>query len=185
MPGAPARVDAARVAICPGSYDPVTLGHLDVVRRAAELFDVVVAAVVRNHAKATLFDADERARLIRVSLAADPVTAGVRVDLVPDGLLVDYARSVGAVAVVKGLRSGTDFAYELPMARMNRHLTGIETVFLPGEPSYEHISSSMVKEVARLGGDVSALVPPVVLAALATRFAPHPPTVGGAGPARR
>ena len=120
MPGA-----QQRVAICPGSYDPFTLGHLDVIRRAAGLFDVVVAAVVRNHSKATLFDVAERAGLTRASLAADPAAAAVRVDVVPDGLLVDYARSVGAIAVVKGLRSGTDFGYELPMARMNRQLSGI------------------------------------------------------------
>lgn len=171
---------AERVAVCPGSYDPVTLGHLDVIRRAARLFDVVVAAVVRNHAKATLFGVDERAGLLQASLVADPTTADVRVDVVPDGLLVDYARTVGAIAVIKGLRSGTDFAYELPMARMNRHLSGIETVFLPGEPTYEHISSSMVKEVARLGGDVSALVPPAVLTALTQRFAVPPRGMGAA-----
>lgn len=158
-----------RLAICPGSFDPLTLGHLDVIRRAVTLFDTVVAAVVRNHSKATLFDVAERAELAALSLAQDPATTEVRVDVVPDGLLVDYARQVGAVAIVKGLRSGTDFAYELPMSLMNRHLTGIETVFLPGEPRFEHISSSMVKEVARLGGDVSALVPAAVLGPLLAR----------------
>ncbi len=160
----------SRVAVCPGSFDPVTLGHLDVVRRAVTLFGTVIVAVVRNHSKATLFDVDERAQLMSESLATDPATADVEVDVVPDGLLVDYARSRGAVAIVKGLRSGTDFAYELPMALMNRHLSGIETVFLPGEPRFEHISSSMVKEVARLGGDVASLVPPTVLAPLLERL---------------
>lgn len=164
----------ARIAVCPGSFDPVTNGHVDVVRRAAVLFDTVVVAVVRNHAKSTLFTAEERADLIRRSLAEDsagrPATADVRVDVVEDGLLVDYAAGVGAVALVKGLRSGTDFAYEVPMALMNRHLRGIETVFVPGDQRYDHISSSMIKEVARLGGDVSGLVPDVVLEALLGRL---------------
>lgn len=159
-----------RVAVCPGSYDPVTVGHVDVVRRAAALFDEVVAAVVPNPSKSSLFTPDERADLMRAALAGAP---GVRVEVAPDGLLVDYASSVGAVALVKGLRSGTDFAYEMPMALMNRHLTGIETVFVPGDPRYEHISSSLVKEVARHGGDVTGLVPAAVLAPLLDRLAAH------------
>jgi pantetheine-phosphate adenylyltransferase len=161
------RVERSRVAICPGSYDPVTVGHVDVVTRAAALFDVVVAAVVPNPSKASLFSADERADLMREALAG---VAGARVEIAPEGLLVDYATSLGAVALVKGLRSGTDFAYEMPMALMNRHLTGIETVFVPGDPRYEHISSSLVKEVARYGGDVAGLVPAPVLAPLLARL---------------
>ena len=168
------RDDAAeRIAVCPGSFDPVTNGHVDVVRRATALFDAVVVAVVRNHAKSTLFTAEERADLIRQSLAADPdrvADADVRVDVVEGGLLVDYAAGIGAVALVKGLRSGTDFAYEVPMALMNRHLRGVETVFVPGDQRYDHISSSMIKEVARLGGDVSGLVPEVVREALLARL---------------
>jgi pantetheine-phosphate adenylyltransferase len=148
------------LAVCPGSYDPVTNGHVDIVRRAAALFDDVVVAVLANPAKAGLFALEERLDLLRASLAESP---GVRVEAVPGGLLVDYARSIGASAVVKGLRSGTDFAYELPMALMNRHLTGLETVFLPGNPAFEHVSSSLVKEVASYGGDVRGLVPDVVL----------------------
>lgn len=159
-----------RVALCPGSFDPVTVGHVDVVRRACALFDTVLVAVVRNHSKATLFTAVERADLMRRSLAEDPATADVRVDVVEGGLLVDHAAGVGAVAIVKGLRSGTDFAYEVPMALMNRHLTGIETVFVPGDPRFGHISSSMVKEVARLGGDVGGLVPDPVLAPMLERL---------------
>lgn len=155
--------DHPRLAVCPGSYDPVTLGHLDVIARSAGLFDEVVAAVVHNPAKAGMLGTDERADLLREVLAQDERTRAVRVDVVPGGLLVDYCREVGAAAVVKGLRSGTDFSYELPMALMNRHLSGLETVFLPGEPRYEHISSSLVKEVARHGGDVSDLVPAAVL----------------------
>jgi pantetheine-phosphate adenylyltransferase len=155
--------------VCPGSFDPVTAGHLDVIRRAGVLFDEVVVAVLTNPAKAATFTLDERLEMLRESLA-DP---GVRVESVTDRLLVDYCRSVGAVAVVKGLRSGTDFAYELPMALMNRHLSGLETVFLPGDPRLEHVSSSLVKEVVAHGGDVTGLVPDVVLGRLTARLAPH------------
>jgi pantetheine-phosphate adenylyltransferase len=150
-------------AVCPGSYDPVTLGHTDVIARAAAMFPQVVAAVVHNPGKRGLLEVGERAELLREVLGGDAATAGVRVDVVDGGLLVDYCRSVGAGVVVKGLRGGTDFSYELPMALMNRHLSGLETVFLPGAPRYEHISSSLVKEVARHGGDVTDLVPPAVL----------------------
>jgi pantetheine-phosphate adenylyltransferase len=149
------------LAVCPGSYDPVTNGHVDVVRRARTLFDEVVVAVLANPAKRGLFSLDERVDLLTASFAG---MDGVRVDAVGAGvLLVDYCRSVGAAAIVKGLRSGTDFAYELPMALMNRHLAGLETVFLPGDPTLEHVSSSLVKEVAAHGGDVTGLVPDAVL----------------------
>ncbi len=154
--------------VCPGSFDPVTNGHVDVVRRATALFDDVVVAVLVNPAKRGLFSLDERLVLLHDAVAG---LDRVRVEVAPGGLLVDYCRSVGAAAVVKGLRSGTDFAYELPMALMNRHLSGLETVFLPGEPAFEHVSSSLVKEVASHGGDVSGLVPDGVLAALTARFA--------------
>jgi pantetheine-phosphate adenylyltransferase len=158
---------APHIAVCPGSYDPVTNGHLDVVARASGLFDEVVVAVLTNPAKQPTFTLDERLEMLRESLG---VLDGVRVEAVSDGLLVDFCRQVGAGAVVKGLRSGTDFAYELPMARMNRHLSGLETVFLPGEPRFEHVSSSLVKEVASHGGDVSGLVPDAVLARLLARL---------------
>ncbi len=164
--------DGGRVAVCPGSYDPVTMGHVDVIVRAAALFEHVVAAVVHNPGKDVLFGTDERADLLRGVLAGDPRTAAVRVDVVAGGLLVDYCRSVGAQAVVKGLRSGTDLAYERPMALMNRHLSGLETVFLPGEPRYEHVSSSLVKQVARNGGDVTELVPAAVLGPMLARLRP-------------
>jgi pantetheine-phosphate adenylyltransferase len=150
----------SHLAVCPGSYDPVTSGHVDVVRRATALFDEVVVAVLANPAKAGLFSLDERVDLLRASLTDLP---GVRVDAVGGGLLVDYCRSVGAAAVVKGVRSATDVAYELPMALMNRHLTSVETVFLPGDPAFAHVSSSLVKEVASYGGDVRGLVPDPVL----------------------
>jgi pantetheine-phosphate adenylyltransferase len=152
-----------RRCVCPGSFDPVTEGHLDVIRRATALFDEVIVAVVHNPAKAGTFDLATRLELLRQSLADQPA---VRVEVVGDGLLVDFCRDVGAVAVVKGLRGGTDFAYELPMALMNRHLSGLETVFIAGEPSLTHVSSSLVKEVAFHGGDVTGLVPDVVLKAL-------------------
>lgn len=153
--------------MCPGSFDPVTSGHVDVVRRASSLFDEVIVAVLVNPAKAGLFTLQERLEMLAESVHGLP---GVRVEAVEGGLLVDYCRRVGAVAVVKGLRSGTDFAYELPMALMNRHLTGLETVFLPGDPRFEHVSSSLVKEVAEHGGDVTGLVPDGVLVRLAKRL---------------
>lgn len=160
-------------AVCPGSYDPVTLGHVDVVVRAAALFDHVVVAVVHNPAKAGLFPVPQRRELLAEvidSLELPPGSGRVSLDVVEGGLLVDYCSRIGARAVVKGLRGGTDFGYELPMALMNRHLSGLETVFLPGEPRYEHVSSSLVKEVARHGGDVSDLVPAAVLRPLLSRL---------------
>jgi pantetheine-phosphate adenylyltransferase len=161
--------------VCPGSFDPVTLGHVDVVRRAGKLFDEVIVAVLTNPAKRSMFALDERLAMLHETFADSLDLADLpelRVLAVQDGLLVDFCRQVGAVAVVKGLRSGTDFAYELPMALMNRHLTGLETVFLPGEPRFEHVSSSLIKEVAGHGGDVSGLVPDGVLARLLERVRP-------------
>ena len=155
--------------VCPGSFDPVTNGHLDVIRRAAGLFDEVVVAVLTNPAKKPMFDLEARLEMLTDALAD---TDGVAVVAVKEGLLVDFCQKVGAGSVVKGLRSGTDFAYELPMALMNRHLTGLETVFLPGEPRYEHVSSSLIKEVATHGGDVSGLVPDAVVARLLERVRP-------------
>jgi pantetheine-phosphate adenylyltransferase len=156
------------LAVCPGSFDPVTNGHLDIVRRALALFDEVVVAVLGNPAKQGLFTVEERVELLRASLEG---AERVRVEAVGGGLLVDYGRRIGASAIVKGLRSGNDFAYELPMALMNRHLSGLETVFLPGDPAFEHVSSSLVKEVASHGGDVTGLVPDVVLGGLRAKLA--------------
>ena len=156
-----------RRCVCPGSYDPVTLGHVDVIRRAADLWDEVVVAVLHNPAKHGTFSAQERQELVAEACADLP---GVRVETFANRLLVDVCRDVEASAVVKGLRGGTDFAYELPMALMNRHLTGVETVFLPGDPSLEHISSSLGKEVARLGGDITGLVSDHVRDALLERL---------------
>jgi pantetheine-phosphate adenylyltransferase len=159
-----------RRCVCPGSFDPVTSGHLEVIGRAAALFDEVVVAVLKNPAKPGLFTLEERVGLVRAGLGEAGIAGSIRVEGVEGGLLVDYCRRIGAIAVVKGLRGGTDFAYELPMALMNRHLTNLETVFLAGDPKLEHVSSSLVKEVAAHGGDVTGLVPDVVLAALRERL---------------
>jgi pantetheine-phosphate adenylyltransferase len=150
-------------AICPGSFDPLHNGHVEVVARAAALFDEVVVAVSTNPHKRYRFDADRRLALVEESLAD---VAGVVVEPMGAGLLAEYAAQRGAVALVKGLRSGEDFEYEVPMATMNRHLTRVETVFLPGDPRFLHLSSTLVKEVQGLGGDISGFVPAPVLRAL-------------------
>ncbi len=158
-----------RRCVCPGSYDPITNGHLDVIGRAAALFDEVVVTVLTNPAKQGTFELPLRLRLIEAALSGldGAVREQVRIESTSGELLVDHCRRIGAVAVVKGLRSGSDFVYELPMALMNRYLSGLETVFLPGDPALGHVSSSLVKEVALLGGDVGGLVPPAVHEALA------------------
>lgn len=153
------------LAVCPGTFDPFHLGHLDVVRRATALFDEVVVAVAANAAKSPMFSAPERLELARAALADVP---RVRVAPVP-GLLVDFCLEVGAVALVKGLRGGADYDAEHPMALMNRHLTGIETVFVTAAPDVAHIASSLIKDVWRHGGEVRDLVPDVVALALAGR----------------
>jgi pantetheine-phosphate adenylyltransferase len=155
-----------RIAICPGSYDPVTLGHLDVIERASTLADEVVVAILHNPDKAGLFSVAERIGFIARATAH---LTGVHVEEYAGRLLVDVARERGASLIVKGLRGGLDLSYEMPMALMNRHLTGIETVFLPGDPAFEHVSSSLVKQVAGLGGDVTGLVPDEVRDALVAR----------------
>jgi len=152
-----------RRCVCPGSYDPVTNGHLDIIGRAAQLFDEVVVAVLHNPAKRGTFEVEERLDFLRVALGDQLASGQVRVQAFAGRLLVDVCREVGAVAVVKGLRGTGDLGYELPMALMNRHLTGVETVFLAADPALEHVSSSLVKEVAAYGGDVTGLVPDLVL----------------------
>lgn len=153
--------------MCPGSYDPVTNGHVDIVERALLLFDEVVVAIVHNPAKQGLFTIDERTEMIETATAH---LAGVSVQAFADTLVVDVCSQVGAHAMVKGLRGEADFAYELPMANMNRHLTGVETVFLVADPSLTHVSSSLIKEVVRYGGDVTGLVPDAVTRALVARL---------------
>lgn len=152
------------IAVCPGSFDPLTLGHMDVIRRARSMFDEVVVGVARNSSKASLLPVDVRIALARAALAD---VDGVRVEAV-DGLLADFVREVGAAAVVKGLRGGADFDAELPMALMNRHLSGVETVFVVGDQALAHIASSLVKDVARYGGPIDDLVPEGVADAVRT-----------------
>lgn len=146
-------------ALCPGTFDPVTNGHVDVLERAAGMFDRVVVAVIGNPGKQPLFTAEERVSMLEEAVSG---FSNVEVDSF-DGLLVDYARDRGVGLIVKGLRAVTDFDYELQMAQMNRHLSGIETCFVPTSPQWSYLSSSLVKEVAQLGGDVGALVPTHVL----------------------
>jgi pantetheine-phosphate adenylyltransferase len=161
------------IAVCPGSFDPITLGHLDVVRRTRRLFDVVVVGVAVNASKNALLSPADRVEVARAALADEPDLADVRVAEVP-GLLVDFCREIGAVAVVKGLRGGADFDGEQPMALMNRHLGGVETVFLPAEQRYAHVASSLVKDIARHGGPIEDLVPPVAAEAVRAAFAHRP-----------
>lgn len=155
------------LAICPGSFDPITLGHVDLVRRARGIFEEVVVAVAHNPAKKYLFDLDQRVELARSAVE----DLDVRVAPV-QGLLADYCRQVGANAIVKGLRGGADFDAEQPMALMNRHLSGVETIFLVGEGSLAHIASSLVKDIASHGGHVNDLVPPAVAHALRDALPP-------------
>lgn len=149
-----------RRAVCPGSYDPIHNGHLEVIARATNLFDEVIVAVSTNYSKKYRFSEDERLEIAAETLGS---LAGVSVVPMGQGLLADFCREHGASAIVKGLRSVQDYQYELPMAVMNRQLTGVETVFLAAENSYTHLSSSLIKEVASLGGDITPFVPRAVL----------------------
>ncbi len=156
-----------RRAVCPGSFDPVTNGHIDVFFRAAALFDEVTVAVLVNKRKSSMFTVEERIELLRGELGSVP---NLRIDSF-HGLLVDYCRDHGISAIVKGLRAITDFDYELQMAQMNHGLAGIETLFISTNPLYSYLSSSLVKEVATYGGDVSGLIPGTVHAALLDKLA--------------
>ena len=148
-----------RIAVFPGTFDPLTNGHVDVIRRATRLFDRVVIAVLVNPAKQPLFSLDERLGMAREAFAGDQ---GVTVESFR-GLLVDFARRSGALAVVRGVRGVTDFDYEQQMAAMNRHLSGdLETVFLTASSAHAHVSASLVREIAALGGSVAGLVPPAI-----------------------
>ncbi len=160
-----------RRAVCPGSFDPVTNGHLDIIERASGLFDEVVVAVLVNRSKHSMFAVDERMDML------GEVTAhcgNVTVDSF-QGLLVDYCREHGVRAIVKGLRAVTDFDYELQMAQMNQRLSGVDTLFIATNPLYSFLSSSLVKEVATYGGDVAYLLPESVHRRLVNRIA-HPPS---------
>ncbi len=161
-----------QTAVCPGSFDPCTNGHLDVFARAAAMADEVVVAVLINYSKAGLFTIDERIEMLREVCSPYP---NIRVDSF-HGLLVDYCTANGITAIVKGLRAVSDFDYELQMSQMNYWLAGVETVFIATNPLYSFLSSSLVKEVARFGGDVQGLVPDPVLMRLADKLSE---TMGG------
>jgi pantetheine-phosphate adenylyltransferase len=153
-------------ALCPGTFDPVTNGHLDVVGRASSMFDTVVVAVLENPSKAPLFTLQERVGLLEESLRD---LGNVRVGSF-GGLLVDYAGAQGAQMIVKGLRAVSDYEYEIQMAQMNQRIGALETLFMATSPKWSFLSSSLVKEVARLGGDVEGLVPDHVRKALVDRL---------------
>jgi pantetheine-phosphate adenylyltransferase len=153
-------------AVCPGSFDPVTNGHLDIIGRASKLYDEVTVGVLINKAKSGLFTVEERMDMVRETTAD---YGNVVVESF-EGLLVEFCRARGIPVIVKGLRAVSDFDYELQMAQMNHSLAGVETVFLSTNPLYSFLSSSIVKEVATYGGEVSGLVPEIVLKRLAQRL---------------
>jgi pantetheine-phosphate adenylyltransferase len=152
----------SRIAVVPGSFDPVTLGHLDVIGRAAGLFDELHVLVVHNPDKTALLPIAKRVSLIEQAVVAEGLPDNITVTSWSVGLLVDYCTDVGASVLVKGIRSQVDVAYETPMAIVNRNLAGVETVFLLPDPAHAHVSSSLVRQVAALGGDVAPYVPAVV-----------------------
>jgi len=154
------------IAVYPGSFDPITFGHIDIATRAAKLFETVHVLVVHNPAKHPKLSLEKRVDLVKAVLAEVP--GNFVVSSLASGLLVDYCKEVKAEALVKGIRTNVDIDYELPMAQVNRDLSGIETVFLPADPAHGFISSSLVKQVADLGGDVSKYVPELVAKALKT-----------------
>jgi len=151
-----------RIAVVPGSFDPVTLGHLDVVERAAGLFDELHVLVVYNPGKTALLPIAQRVALIEQSIADAGLPDNIVVTSWSVGLLVDYCTDVGASVLVKGIRSQVDVAYETPMAIVNRNLAAVETIFMLPNPAHAHVSSSLVRQVASLGGDIAPYVPPAV-----------------------
>jgi pantetheine-phosphate adenylyltransferase len=155
-----------RRAVCPGSFDPVTNGHLDIIGRSSRLFDEVIIGVLINQHKTGLFTIEERIEMLRAVTAS---YGNVRVESFR-GLLVDFCRAQEAAVVVKGLRAVSDFDYELQMAQMNIGLSGVETLFMPTNPQHSFLSSSLVKEVAKWGGDISTYVPDLVGDQLITRL---------------
>jgi pantetheine-phosphate adenylyltransferase len=159
---------SARYAIYPGSFDPITLGHLDLIHRASQLFDSLIVAVAHNEAKKALFTVEERITMIEESVSG---WAGITVKRL-DGLLVDFARQENAMVVIRGLRAVSDFEFEFQMALMNRRLErGLETLFLTPKEDYTYLSSRIVKEVANFGGDITPFVPPGAAQRLREKFA--------------
>ncbi|MCW2497719.1 pantetheine-phosphate adenylyltransferase [Jatrophihabitans sp.] len=161
----PGTAHTVRRAICPGSFDPVTNGHLDIIGRAADLYDELIVAVFVNQSKSSLFSVDERRELLEEATAP---YGNVRIASF-EGLVVDYCKANDIAVIVKGLRAVSDFDYELQMAQMNRGLAGVDTLFMPTNPEYSFLASSLVKEIAKWGGDVSRLVPQNVLKRLNER----------------
>ncbi|MFM6939086.1 MAG: pantetheine-phosphate adenylyltransferase [Rhodoluna sp.] len=161
------------IAVYPGSFDPITLGHLDIIARASKVVDELHVVVVHNPNKTPRFSSAERVELVRASLAEHGIhsNAKIVVDTLDNGLLVNYCRMVGASVLVKGFRSNVDLDYELPMAQVNRDLAGVETIFIPADPAHGHVSSSLVKQVADLEGSVAKYVSNAVARALATSAA--------------
>jgi pantetheine-phosphate adenylyltransferase len=156
-------------ALCPGTFDPVTNGHVDIIQRTSRCFDSLVVAVLENPGKQPLFSVEERVGMLKEAVAD---FTGVEVTSF-SGLLVDYARSRDIKVIVKGLRAVSDFDYELQMAQMNNQIAGMETFFLPTSPQWSFLSSSLIKEVVRFGGDVSGLVPPFVRERLEEKLGPE------------
>jgi pantetheine-phosphate adenylyltransferase len=158
------------VAVYPGSFDPITSGHLDVIERGSKMFSRVIVAILKNEAKQPLFNVAERMEMLRESVSGLP---GVEVDAF-EGLLADYALAKGASVILRGIRAISDYEYELQMALMNRRLQpGLETIFLPASENHSFISSKLVKEVISLGGNITGLVPPLVEEHLRRRIAKH------------
>ena len=155
----------SKLAVYPGSFDPITLGHLDIIERALEVVDQLHVVVVHNPAKQPFFSVGERVEMVTEALIERGIMGRVTVDSLESGLLTEYAEKLGANLLIKGFRTGVDIEYELPMARVNRDLTGIETIFLPSDPANTHISSSLVKQVATLGGEITKYVPASVIKA--------------------
>jgi len=151
-----------RIAVVPGSFDPVTLGHLSVIERSANVFDEIHVLVVHNPGKTALIPFADRVQLISDSIAEAGIQGRITVTSWSVGLLVDYCLEVGATVLVKGVRSATDITYETPMAIVNRDLAGVETVFMLPDPAHQHVSSSLVRQVASLGGDIRPYVPAAV-----------------------
>ena len=152
-------MDKRRIAVFPGTFDPITNGHLDVIQRGATLFDELIVAVGENPEKATMLDHAERAEIVREIVAGYP---NVRVESFT-GLTVDYARKAGAAAILRGIRNSSDLQFEFQVALTNRVVAGVETIFIMTSPQYAFTSSSLIRQIATMGGDVSALVPPQVL----------------------
>jgi pantetheine-phosphate adenylyltransferase len=153
----------SKLAVYPGSFDPLTLGHLDIIERALDVVERLQVVVVHNPGKQPFFSLNERVQMVTEALIERGLMGKVTVDSLESGLLTTYASNLGASVLIKGFRTGVDIEYELPMARVNRDLSGIETIFLPSDPANTHISSSLVKQVASLGGEITKYVPASVI----------------------